>query len=149
MLLLAVLLFHFLQPEDKVEAFISPQPDNVIFIEKEVIKERYLFPYSQHIAHFSQVYGIRQELIHCILAHEGGYKPGTVDYNWDATNPTSTATGAAQIIEGTWKRWRTQMGESTDLSLRTDPYETIYTTAWALAHGRASEWQVVQMGLCH
>lgn len=131
--------FHFVSPEAEARFITITQVE---------YRDRYLFPDHQLIAEYADIYNVRPALIHCIFQYEGGYDPGTTQYNYEAKNKLSSATGAGQIINGTWISWRRQMGENQDLSLRIDPSEMIHTTAWALAQGYAHHWEVVNKGLC-
>lgn len=148
-LLVLVMYGMYTNYVDTAPEFLSPVASTTVRI-VEVEKPVYIYPIEQHIAHYAEVYGVRQELMHCIMAHEGGYKPGTNEYNWEATNPNSSATGAAQFIAGTWVSIRTKMGEDPSLELRTDPHETVKTLAWALGNGYKHHWQVVTpLNLCN
>ena len=91
---------------------------------REFTPKEYLY------AHAGEWATTLDRLIQC----ESGWKP-------EAKSSSSSATGLAQFITGTWVSTRTAMGRDPDPTLRTDPTEMIDTTLYLWNYGRGqSHW---------
>lgn len=76
-------------------------------------------------------------ILHCLAHRESGHGASK------AQGDGGLAGGGFQFHEATWQRMRGQMlkaGLITEIGSRFDLKQATYTTAWAIANGRALEW---------
>lgn len=76
-------------------------------------------------------------IMHCLAHRESGHGAS------NAQGDGGLAGGGFQFHEATWQRMRKQMlkaGLITEIGSRFDLKQATYTTAWAIANGRALEW---------
>lgn len=85
------------------------------------------------IEFYASKYKVDADEMRCTIKNESGFRK-------QAKNGTSTASGLGQYIIGTWKSWRTKMGENADPDLRFDAEESIKTMAWAFSRGYQPHW---------
>ena len=91
-------------------------------------------------------YSKLKSTLHCLLYFETkhGYANGKGD--------NGLAEGLTQFHQSTWTAFRKQMiklGLAKEVYARTDDYEVIMTTAWALANGKGRNWGPIKIGNCH
>ena len=80
---------------------------------------------------YSSQYNIDREQLRRIAICESSLNPQAKNINY---------VGLYQFGQSAWVSARQSMGLSTDLTLRTDPEESIKTAAWMISQGRASAW---------
>ncbi|MEK6877964.1 MAG: hypothetical protein AABY22_00070 [Nanoarchaeota archaeon] len=90
-------------------------------------------------------YSKLKSTLHCLLYFETkhGYANGKGD--------NGLAEGLTQFHQSTWTAFRKQMiklGLAKEVYARTDDYEVIMTTAWALANGKERHWGPILRGSC-
>ena len=84
-------------------------------------------------SHYSEA----KMIMHCLAHRESGHGQS------NAMGDGGLAGGAFQFHEETWQRMRKQMlkaGLIDEIGDRFDVKQATYTTAWAIANGRSSEW---------
>jgi hypothetical protein len=88
-------------------------------------------------------YPHRVELLaRCIAKHES-WNAGL----FKARNGRSTASGAFQILDGTWRGWLADMGLSgPPRAVQASPAFQARVAAWALSHGHVHAWNGTHCG---
>jgi len=80
---------------------------------------------------YATQYNIDREQLRRIAICESNLNPQAKNINY---------VGMYQFGQPAWISNRTAMGLNTDLTLRTDPEESIKTAAWMISQGKASAW---------